>query len=223
MPSFEVCQLKQVRNLMQIHEQSNLSFSNSIAFAGCDWVVGICEAAVSANLTHMWIKLHIDSPHVNKCIGKLDLHKTDNQCQRSLVHVFSYTIKLLFYFWFFPPRDKLNFIAKKQIKQGHGVPEKESGALYFILLRFVGLMWSFEWYMVRFVVKTRQQIKSTCHNEIGLVQLEINYLFLVHLLTWWEGPKWWLLFFFLNLHFDVLSLLNPTLKLEMTLCVIHNC
>ena len=76
-----------------------------------------------------------------------------------------------------------SLISLPKNKQGHGVPEKESGALYFMLLRFVGLMWSFEWYMVRFVVKTRQQIKSTCHNEIGLVQLEINYLFLVHLLT----------------------------------------
>lgn len=83
MPSFEVFQLKQV----QIHEQINLSFSNSIAFAGCDWAVGICEAAVCANLTHMWIELHIDSPHVNKCIRKLDLRKTDDQSQRSLVHV----------------------------------------------------------------------------------------------------------------------------------------
>lgn len=126
MPSFEVCQLKQV----QIHEQSNLSLSNSIAFAGCDWVVGICEAAVSANLTHMWIKLHIDSPHVNKCIGKLDLHKTDNQCQRGLVHVFSYTIKLLFYFWFFPPRDKLNFIAKKQTRPW-GPRKRERGSIFY--------------------------------------------------------------------------------------------
>lgn len=47
---------------------------NSIAFAGCDWAVGICEAAVCAHLTHVWIKLHIDSRHVDECIRKLDLH-----------------------------------------------------------------------------------------------------------------------------------------------------
>lgn len=136
MPSFEVFQLKQV----QIHEQINLSFSNSIAFAGCDWAVGICEAAVSANLTHMWIKLHIDSPHVNKCISKLDLCKTDDQCQRSLVHVYVLYYQVLLVSFSFSETNETSFISLPKNKQDHGVPEKESGALYFVLFRCVGHM-----------------------------------------------------------------------------------